>query len=311
MNIKRVTIQHPPRRSLPRIPISTVLNNSSQPTRSFSFSSIFDTKYNNNDHRHEGIEMHPQSISNQIQPGNFIIRPGPTQKKRYTEFVYGYFWMLKDLSKSNEKPILSNFELIPEAKAKTFPRLSQLKSLTGQVVNLPEYLWRKNRTMDAHAQCTIVAVSFRDFGYRLLSNWLDPFREAFAESNKQDRVEVIRLNISEGWFHKYFLKGFILGFTKNNTPAQEHDQTFVYFGSSQQLEIFRDSLRMHNAMTGYVFLLDGLGRVRFAGCGPATDEEVERLVGMANELMSPAKFDWSTTRSSSGRGTANKRPKRR
>ncbi|GAX25951.1 hypothetical protein FisN_6Hu009 [Fistulifera solaris] len=312
VKIENAIRQHQHQRPLPQMPVSTAFNHSFQPTRSFSFSSIFDTKYNNNDHRHEGIEMHPQSISNQIQPGNFIIRPGPTQKKRYTEFVYGYFWMLKDLSKSNEKPILSNVELIPEAKAKTFPRLSQIKSLTGHVVNLPEYFWRKNRAMDAHAQCTVVAVSFRDFGYQLLSSWLNTFREAFAESNKRDRVEIIRLNISEGWFHKYILKGFILGFTRNNTPTEEHDQTFVYFGSSQQLEIFRDSLRMHNAMTGYVFLLDGLGRVRFAGCGPATDEEVERLVGMANELMSPAKFDWSAPRSTSGRGvSANKRPKRR
>ena len=277
--------------SLLRISITT--SSSSNPQiRCFSFSSIFDTKYTNHDHRHEGIETHPQSISHQIQPGNFILRPGPTAKKRYTEFVYGYFWMLKDLTKSKEKPILSNVELIPETKAKALPRLSNIQSLTGQVVNLPEYIWRKNRTMDAHAQCTVVAVSFRDFGYRLLSNWLTPFQEAFENNNKKDRVEVIRLNISEGWFHKYILKGFIMGLTKTNTPVQEHEQTFLYFGNHPELELFRDSLRMHNALTGYVFLLDGLGRVRFAGCGPASEEEAERLVQMANELIAPS-YDWT------------------
>jgi hypothetical protein len=78
VKIENAIRQHQHQRPLPQMPVSTAFNHSFQPTRSFSFSSIFDTKYNNNDHRHEGIEMHPQSISNQIQPGNFIIRPGPT-----------------------------------------------------------------------------------------------------------------------------------------------------------------------------------------------------------------------------------------
>ena len=233
--------------------------------------------------RHYGIQLHPDSISKNILPGNFVMRESKSGKiqRRYTELVYGYFWMIKDLTKSDDKPIQSNTTLIPEPQAKVFPDLFDLTSLAGEQVDLPDYFLRKNRSLDAAAQCTVVAVSFRDFGYNLLSSWLDPFKEAMEG---KDRVEVVRLNLSEGWFNKHILRGFIQGLTKKNTPEAEHERTLLYFGGSDSLEGFRDCLRMHNVMTGYVFLLDGLGRVRFAGSGPATDEEVQRLIRFSKDL---------------------------
>lgn len=232
--------------------------------------------------RHYGIQVHPDSISSKILPGNFVLRESKSgkKKKRYTELVHGYFWMMKDLTKSNDKPIQTNKALIPESRSKVFPVLQGLKSLDGQQVNFPDYVLRKNRSKDAAAQCTVVAISFRDFGYGLLSSWLDPFQKAMSG---MDRVEVVRLNLTEGWFNKWILRGFILGLMKKNTPKADHDRTFVYFGGSD-LESFQDCLRMHNILTGYVFLLDGLGRVRFAGSGPATEEDVERLIRFAKDL---------------------------
>lgn len=69
---------------------------------------------------------------------------------------------------------------------------------------------------------------------------------------------------------------------KRNTPVSQHDNTLLFFGDN---EAFRDSLRMHNIMTGYVFLIDGVGRVRFAASGPATTQELDKLVGFAEELL--------------------------
>lgn len=56
----------------------------------------------------------------------------------------------------------------------------------------------------------------------------------------------------------------------------------MYFGTD--VDEFRDVLRMHNLMTGYVFLVDDLGRVRFAGSGPATDEDVAKVIQFAKDL---------------------------
>ena len=60
----------------------------------------------------------------------------------------------------------------------------------------------------------------------------------------------------------------------------------MYFGYCPE---FRDVLRMHNDKTGYVFLLDGIGRVRFVGSGRATRENVDLMLRHANELASGLK----------------------
>jgi hypothetical protein len=94
---------------------------------------------------------------------------------------------------------------------------------------------------------------------------------------------------------------------KRNTPVDEHDKTLVYFGSSNAMDEFRDVLRLHNLMTGYVFLLDDLGRIRFAGSGPASDEEVVRVIRFAKEL-SPTTTTAATTRP---KGVGGRHPGRR
>jgi ATPase complex subunit ATP10 len=41
---------------------------------------------------------------------------------------------------------------------------------------------------------------------------------------------------------------------------------------------------MHNIYTGYVFLVDGIGRVRWAGSGEGSDAEVNLMITLALEL---------------------------
>ena len=62
----------------------------------------------------------------------------------------------------------------------------------------------------------------------------------------------------------------------------------MYFGDCPD---FGDVIRMHNKKTGYAFLLDGLGRVRFAGSGKASEEEVERIIKFTKELAPGLKAD--------------------
>ena len=70
------------------------------------------------------------------------------------------------------------------------------------------------------------------------------------------------------------------GFRKA-VPAEDHERTLLFFGADQT---FKDVLRCHNTCTGYVFLLDGVGRIRWAGSGKPTDEEMRTLIEVAKEL---------------------------
>jgi mitochondrial ATPase complex subunit ATP10 len=109
--------------------------------------------------------------------------------------------------------------------------------------------------------------------------WIEPFRTSLV--NTSDRAEILQINFSDGWFNKWFLRGLIQGLTVRNTPAPYRASTFLYFGDHER---FRDTLRMHNLMCGYVFLIDGLGHVRFAGSGEASPAEAERLIRLAKNL---------------------------
>lgn len=46
---------------------------------------------------------------------------------------------------------------------------------------------------------------------------------------------------------------------------------------------------MHNMYTGYVYLVDGIGRVRWAGSGGGDEEEVANMIRCAKELVAPVK----------------------
>jgi mitochondrial ATPase complex subunit ATP10 len=259
-------------------------------------------------HRHMGIKMHPNSISGTILPDNYVYR-NPARNdyaQRIIELVHGYFWMLKDIRWSNKKPMLADTEkLIPETIAKVFPVLTNLKFMGqgwgGEKVNLPDYFVRKNRSRDAAAQCTLVVVSFRDFGYQMLPSWVNPLRIAMDVGFvDKDRVEIIRMNVSEGWLNRYILRPVVTFLMRRNTPVHEHGWTLLSF--HRDLSDFRDALRMHNVMVGYAFLLDGLGRVRFAGSGEATQEEAHSLILFAKELTSKLKKEPSRK----GKGTKRK-----
>lgn len=247
-------------------------------TRSYFF---FPEKEN---HRIQDIRVHPKSIGSEIKPGNLVDKYyEKTRNTRTlpTELAKGYFWMIGDLKETGNKPTLTSPELIPAETAQYFPSLlAHVKTLAGERVELPAYFLRKNRSEDEHAQCTLVAISCRDHGYVHTQTWVKPFKEAFRGNH---RVEAQHLHLTEGWFSSNVLGGIISRLVKNNTPVEDHDTTLICL--RKELEDFRDVLRIHNVMAGYVFLLDGLGRVRFAASGEATQEEIDQLLQFAKDLI--------------------------
>jgi len=236
--------------------------------------------------RHQGIEMNPDGLSQLILPGEYVVKTNQktgSKKMVSIERSLGYFWTIKDLKDSNNKPILSNSKLIPSDIAQVFPPLGDvgksLTTLTDERITLPRFFTRNNRSMDESAHCTLVAINFNAFGYQMLPSWTEPFEEAFS-TNDSNRVEVVRLSIQEGttlWFLRYLINR---GYQKNVADGDK-GRMAMYYGYCPEL---RDVLRMHNNKTGYVYLLDGLGRVRFAGSGKATQDEIDRMIEFVNEL---------------------------
>ena len=238
-----------------------------------------------NSKRIAGIHVNPDSIVSQILPGGRAVLK-KDRKGEYREIMveraFGHFWMIQDLTKVGNKPILSSE--IPEEEAQDFPTLMNCSVLkTNESVDVPAYFVRDNRANDASAQCTLVAIAYKDYGFKLLPSWTEPFEAAFGVGN--ERAKAMRISVTEGKFTKMLLSGFMKRSFRASTPPELQSQTLLCFGPDEaRLREFNDTLRMHNTLTGYVFLLDGLGRVRFAGSGEGSDKEVNRMIQYAKEL---------------------------
>lgn len=236
--------------------------------------------------RNKSIIMNPAGQGQHILPGGFILKKDSKKgghRRVFVEHALGYFWAFKDLANTNKKPILSNETIVPAAEAEKFPFLGDMISLKDEKVSIPDFFIRNNRSKDASAKCTLVAISYKDFGAQLLPSWIDPFDQAFRQGTNNDdtdRYDVVRIVINEGRVVK-LLSPFITSGTKKNVPESDHANTLLYFGDAEE---FRDILRMHNIYTGYVFLVDGIGRVRWAGSGEGTDEEIQSMLTFAQEL---------------------------
>lgn len=278
--------------------------------RTLSNPSLWDTEYEALiAQRNKNIIMHPEGHGQKILPGNYVIKRNPTtgaEKKVFLEHALGYFWAIKDLSLTNNKPILSNETLIPAAEAEMFPSLKELVNLNEETVDIPDFFIRNNRSKDSSAQCTLVAISCKDFGAQLLPSWTDPFDKTLRTGRDADRYEVVRVTINEGRIAK-LLSPFILSGTKKNVPGKDHKNTLLYYGDAEE---WRDILRMHNIYTGYLFLVDGVGRVRWAGSGGGSDEEVQLMIQFAKELTRPPER-LAHKKTSSGPRVGKRLPRRR
>lgn len=236
--------------------------------------------------RHKGIIVNHKGIGNIMLPGDYAIKADKrtsAKRKVRAEHKFGYFWMLKDLQVTDNKTIHSNREIIPVEIAKIFPQLSDrlLTTLLGESVCIPDFFLRNNRVMDERAQCTLVAIHYNDHGYKLLPSWTTPFRNEFAtKGTTLTRAPIVTLSINEGFVLRFF-RHFIRKSLRTMVSADHLSSTVTYFG---ECDDFRDVLRMHNNKTCYIFLLDGLARVRFAGSGSASSEEVRNVISFAKKL---------------------------
>jgi ATPase complex subunit ATP10 len=237
--------------------------------------------------RIKDIQMNPKGLGNKILPGNVVVKKVRDEERHIlAERAMGNFWMMKDLRETDGKPIVTNTTLIQESDAQVFPPLGQwitLEAGSQAVYQVPEFFLRNNRADDAKAQCTLATVVFKQYGAQMLDTWTEPFQSAFQGNN---RVEIVHLNITEGWFLSK-LQRFLTRSARKHTPEERWPTTLLHYASNTDdpdLANFKDTLRIHNTLTAYLYLLDGLGRVRCAASGKASPEEADSLIQFAKDL---------------------------
>jgi len=197
------------------------------------------------------------------------------QSKRERRSVdKGYFHEVMELQKTKGKPYMAMKTVRPADKAETFPDL-KAENLMDHEIHLPSALVGK---------VSLVAISFKQFGFLQLDSWIQPFLDASSAAKKDKKrvSQVIQLSMTEGGIIANLLRGSMVSGLREAIPVERHPNSLVHIG---KIHDFCDALRIGNQLVGHVFLVDQKGKVRWSGCGEAEAEELDRLRTALGELQ--------------------------
>ncbi|CAD6341023.1 unnamed protein product [Miscanthus lutarioriparius] len=205
------------------------------------------------------------------------------KKARLTdEMSRGYFADIAEIRKNAGKIAMASKVVIPEADAVTFPHLA-VDSPAGGALHLPlvaSALQDNDGEAGDHVipSASLVCLSFRASSLKMAESWSLPFLDAFGAAKN---MHVYEVSFIDSWLLSLspVRRAFLKVMRKSNNP-QRH---VVYaFGDHYD---FRKKLQIINLLTGYIYLVDSLGRIRWQGFGSATQEELSSLTACTSILL--------------------------
>lgn len=198
------------------------------------------------------------------------------QKKLDYEITHSPFYESKSFRNTNGKiftPPISYFKL---DKSKYFPDFiaTTLNSNQTSIFDLFE------------GKISIVRVYLTVSGQNCVESWF----KGFNPVDKYPSTQIIDINIPANW-----LKGFIIGLSKNSIkktiPEDRWNKYFILPDHIWQYDI-REKLLCDNMCSGYLYIVDNNGKIRWATSGSSNEEEFKLfekvLKGLQKEIESTA-----------------------
>jgi ATPase complex subunit ATP10 len=194
------------------------------------------------------------------------------------ELNRGYFDDFREMKRTGGKVAPASASLSPIAGS---PRFSPLEVCIpkGATLTLP---------LDDALGPTLVCVAFRASAQPMVLSWSAPFAQKFAGSTliKVFEVSVIESSLLSIWPIKPLLLHTMRG-SQQTHDANALERHVVYaFGDAYE---FRKVLGVPNLLSGYVFLLDRKGRVRWRASGMATEQELDSMAMCTSRLLQEEK----------------------
>jgi len=188
------------------------------------------------------------------------------------ELNRGYFDDFRDIKKSGGKIAQASTSLTPVAASPRFPPLEVHVPKGGPALTLPI----------ENSNATLICMAFRASAQPMVVSWSSPFAQNFSVSPSINvfEVSVIESSVLSLWPIKRLLLRIMRGSQKEGNALE---RKVVYaFGDTYD---FRKLLGVPNLLSGYVFLLDRKGRVRWRASGMATEEELESMASCTTRLL--------------------------
>ncbi|KAL6566893.1 hypothetical protein OROMI_015297 [Orobanche minor] len=176
---------------------------------------------------------------------------------------------------------LANKIIIPAMAAVKFPTLDVNYS-DGSVLKLP--ITSDGNDVNAFTsdipKASLMCLSFRASSQPMVDSWSVPFLNSFGHSTD---VRLYEVSFIDSWLlTRSPIKKLLLKIMRKSNPDGKQQHVVYSFGDHYY---FRKELKILNLLTGYIFLLDKFGRIRWQGFGLATEDEVSSLLSCTSLLL--------------------------
>ncbi|KAJ4841786.1 hypothetical protein Tsubulata_010533 [Turnera subulata] len=200
------------------------------------------------------------------------------------EMNRGYFADISELEKHGGKIAVANKIIVPAMAAAKFPDF-EVNFADGRALKLP---FRCNDSVvdddkSALPKASLLCLSFRASSQPMIDSWSKPFLEIFHDAKS---IRLYEVSFIDSWLlcrspiKRLLLRMMRKSVDDGNDTLQR--QIVYSFGDHYY---FRKELKILNLLTGYIFLLDQFGRIRWQGSGLATQEELSSLLSCTSILL--------------------------
>ncbi|CAN1252747.1 hypothetical protein LINPERPRIM_LOCUS8132 [Linum perenne] len=120
-------------------------------------------------------------------------------------------------------------------------------------------------------------------GKGMIDSWTMPFLDAFRDAKN---IQLYEVSLIDSWLLcRSPIKQLLLRtMKKSNIDANQELQKQVAYSFGDHYD-FRKELKILNLLTGYIYLLDKFGKIRWQGFGLATKEEMSSLLSCTSLLL--------------------------
>jgi mitochondrial ATPase complex subunit ATP10 len=188
----------------------------------------------------------------------------------------GYFDDFREFRDTKGKVFRATERLLPASHAPQFPSISVADS-RGNEFTFPV----DAATATATPAVRLIVAAFRAGAQNMVEAWATGFSKAFSNHAQAALVELalIEQPIMGLWpFRKAIMAAGTGSQDKYGMPAQY----LYYFGGTDDI---RAVLGMKNRLTGYAYLLDRAGAVRWRGSGAPDDAELNSMLQCSRQLL--------------------------
>nr|AKM76492.1 AT1G08220-like protein [Pelargonium citronellum] len=199
------------------------------------------------------------------------------------EMKRGRFADAMEFKKHGGKIAPASKTIIPALEAVRFPALEVTYS-DGKTLKLPIISDRKADNAESMPKASLICLTFRAMSLEMVNSWCVPFLDAF---NASKNVQLHKVSFIDQpllcWKPMKRLRLWMIRDSNSDLKSGAIQSPLGYFFGDHYW--FRKELKLENILTGYIFLVDEFGRIRWQGSGSATEEELASLVSCTTLLL--------------------------